>query len=973
MNFPHKKTPIATYVCLAMSLSLSNSALAADEASSKKADLKDVETIQVTGVRSSLTSALAAKRSSDAISDSIIAEEIGKSSDENIAQALSRISGVSLDRSGGDNQTITVRGVQASLNDIKLNGISMSSNTDNQAVDLSLFSADILSRIDVVKSPSANQEEGSLGASINLQTRAPLSANKNTNVATVEARYNDVRGDTTPRFSYTGIYQFSDKVGIAGSLFYDKKNVRKEEFNIFDASLRKFDNNPSKPAAKRTRVYNTDGDELMGVTYAVAPDFHLARMNLDDKLKTGGTVTLQYQPTDDTDIRFDASFSRQEIDHKQTHTRFHNMHLTPSEVIVAPGDDNTAASVVSIKSGRAMGMIQSGEWLNTTDNLVLGLQFEHALNEYWMLSGRIGHAATDQAYTDGYRMNWFAKTKSAVNDSSSWCGVDYQAGPQGDVLPEFNHCAGFDGNDPSSLALDQIRSDRREVDDTKNSVYFDASRAFDGGFITSIEFGVKYTDRSKSVSADELFFGKDVFENRDPVFASDIEGSAGSSITGGEFLDGIAPAGFPTQWLYPDVDATIAHIFPNGLSSDLFVANPLKAWAVDETTYGAYVQANYELLDGDLTGNFGIRYANTDVEGAGTSGNEYHKKLKMLEKDAFGRPIDKVGAAISDQHDYDNWLPSLTLNYQAGDDLILRASAARVMARTGLDGLNPAITVKARNVEETPTARGGNTKLDAFVADQYDLAAEWYFEEGGLLSAALFYKDFGSFTYKTTEAMQFDNQITGDCVIDRSGLDKADKYEILAGPCADIPFKNTVNGGTAFIKGAEIGYQQNYDSLPGVLSYLGSSFNYTYADSEAIVDPTNSAHPFNGLPFLNTSKHSANATLYWEDEKLSVRLAYAYRTKALTKTTSKNSSIVRDDRGTLDLSVNYAITKDIKLTFSASNLTNSYDRLINVVTDPKATGLTKELNGDLSDIPSGRTNAIFNYGQDYRLSVRYSF
>ena len=464
-----------------------------------------------------------------------------------------------------------------------------------------------------------------------------------------------------------------------------------------------------------------------------------------------------------------------------------------------------------------------------------------------------------------------------------------------------------------------------------------------------------------------------MFENRDAIFASDIEGSANSSITGDKFLDGIAPAGFPTDWLYPDVDATIAHVFPNGLDSSLFVANPLKAWAVDETTYGAYVQANYELLDGDLTGNFGIRYANTKVEGAGTSGVEYHKKIKMLKKDDFGRPIDKVGEAVSDQHDYDNWLPSLTLNYSLNDDMILRASAARVMARTGLDGLNPAITVKARNVEETPKARGGNTKLNAFVAEQFDLALEWYFEEGALLSGALFYKDFGSFTYKTTETKPFDNQITGNCILDRSGFDKKSKYDTLTGPCADIPFQNTVNGGTAFIKGAEIGYQQNYDFLPGVFSHLGSAVNYTYADSEAIVDPANAAHPFNNLPFLNTSKHSANATLYWEDDKLSVRLAYAYRTKALTKTTSKNSSIVRDDRGTLDLSVNYAITDALKVTFSASNLTNSYDRLINVVTDPKATGLTKEFTGDLGNIPESRTNAIFKYGQDYRLSLRYSF
>ena len=156
---------------MALSASVASNAFA--EETEEKNKLDDIEIIEVTGVRSSLTSALNAKKHSDSISDSIIAEEIGKSSDENIAQALSRISGVSLDRDGGDNQTITVRGVKASLNDIKLNGVSMTSNTDSQAVDLSLFSADILSRIDVIKSPAANQEEGSLGASM-IKLISPL-------------------------------------------------------------------------------------------------------------------------------------------------------------------------------------------------------------------------------------------------------------------------------------------------------------------------------------------------------------------------------------------------------------------------------------------------------------------------------------------------------------------------------------------------------------------------------------------------------------------------------------------------------------------------------------------------------------------------------------------------------------------------------------------------------------------------------
>jgi len=970
MSQQFNKTRIATYVCMALSASVASNAFAFAEETEKKNKLDEIETIEVTGVRSSLTSALNAKRDSETISDSIIAEEIGKSSDESIAQALSRISGVSLDRNGGDNQTVTVRGVQAALNDIKLNGISMTSNTDDQAVDLSLFSADILSRIDVVKSPSANQEEGSLGASINLHTRAPLSTKKDQTVFTVEARYNDLQEETTPRFAYTGIYKLSDKMGIAASLFHDQKNVRKEEFNIFDAELREF-------KGAKTKITNTDGEVLTGPVWAVLPKFSLARLNLDDKVKQGGTATFQYRPSDQTDIRLDASFSHQEIDHAQTHTRMHNFHRTPNEIVVQEGSGNMATSVVSAKTGNVGSLNQSGRWLNTTDTLVLGAQFDHSIGDDWIISGRIGHSKTDQEFTDGYRMNWVSAGKAGIdqNDSSTWCGVDYVNGPEGDALPEFNYCNAYDGNDPETLKLVQIRSDRRDVDDTKNSAYFDASRGLDSDLITSIEFGVKYTDRSKEVRSEEVFFN---IPNEDRILASVIPGAATSSITEGHFLDGIAPAGSPTDWVYPDIDATVAHIYPDGISEDQFSPNLLKAWGVDETTYGAYVQANFELLDGQITGNFGVRYAKTELEGKGFSGNKFNDGLDFLELGEDGKPITNVVFPVTDEHEYDNWLPSITLNYLISDDLILRTSAARVLARTNINDLRPGYEVKNQNLTESPTGKGGNIALDPFLADQFDLSLEWYFEEGALLSGALFYKDFKTFTYKTTVLKQFENGVNGGCVVDYSGYSEETPEDIAirnaaTTPCADVPYTQSINGGSGFIQGAELAYQQNYDFLPGLLSHLGSSINYTYADSEAIVDPENADNPYNGLPFLNTSKHSANATVFWENDDLSLRLAYAYRTKAIETTTDKNSSIVRDDRGTLDFSANYAITKDLKVTFSASNLTDSYVKLINVLTDPGTSGLTKELTSSLSSIPEGRTHAIFNFGRDYRLSLRYSF
>ena len=140
-------------------------------------------------------------------------------------------------------------------------------------------------------------------------------------------------------------------------------------------------------------------------------------------------------------------------------------------------------------------------------------------------------------------------------------------------------------------------------------------------------------------------------------------------------------------------------------------------------------------------------------------------------------------------------------------------------------------------------------------------------------------------------------------------------------------------------------------------------------------DPTD---VFNGLPFLNTSKHSTNATLFWEDDKTSVRLVYAYRSKALSQTTHFNSSIVRDDRSTLDLAVNYAFTNKLKVTFSANNLTDTYDTFYNVITNPTGAkviegDIVKESSNDLSSTPEDRVQKLFYSGRNYRLALRYSF
>ena len=951
MNIQFRKTLLSTCICSAVASLASGLVLAEENTVASQEEL--LEEISVVGIRASLMSAVDAKKMSDSISDSIIAEEIGKSSDENIAEALSRVSGVSLDRSGNSRQTITVRGIEAALNDVKINGVSLTSNSNSQAVDLSLFSADILSRVDVVKSPSANQEEGSLGAAINLQTVAPLGA-KETMVVSVENRYNDLSEENTPRGSFSFVNKLNEKMGISGSFFYDEQSLRKDEFSQFNANARRFND-----------VIDADtGEVVAGPTWAVQPNFFLNRLSLDDRTKLGGTFTFQYQPTEETDIRFDVSYSDQEIDHVHSFTRMHNLQRgSDSEIIVdrSTGGSNTVVGGSNAKMGS---LSQTGQWTNDTEALVLGAQFEHMINDQWTIAGRVGRSATEESYSDALRMNWQGGF-SDVGDPDSWCGVRYENGSEGDSLPILDYCQAYDANDPSTLELKQIRSDVREIEDTKNSFYFDVDRSFENSFITSMEFGVKYTDRSKSVQAEEVALNDSAFEGNTPIFASDV---SVSSLTGGEFLDGIAPNGAPTDWIHPNLGEAFDLAFPSGIGAGTpneFTSNPAKSWKVDEKTSGAYVQFNYEFLNGDVTGNFGVRYAKTEIDSRGHTGFIFDKKL----------PFNTVSSTpVSGSNDYSEILPSANIRWAVAEDVVLRSSLARVMARPSLSDLRPGTEVRARNVNETPTANGGNTNLDPFLADQFDMSAEWYFAEGALLSGAVFFKDFKEFTYQSSTEIQLDNPETGTCIVDRSQLEEADVLTATS-PCADISNTQVNNGFGAEVKGIELSYQQVYDFLPGALSHLGLSANYTYADSEIEIDSDN---PFNGLPFPNTSKHSSNVTLFWENDTTSFRLVHSYRSAAVTKVADRNSTFIRDDRSVLDFSANYSFTDNLKLSFSANNLTDTYDTILETLTNPVVGGSTQEgivqeFDGDLDDISNSRVNSIFDYGRNYRLSLRYTF
>ncbi len=142
---------------------------------------EQTEVIEVTGIRSSLTEALADKRSAANIIDGIAAEDLGKFPDQNVAESLQRIPGVSISRENGEGSKLTVRGFGPAYNIVQLNQRTIASTDASRSVDLQMLPSELISGAQVSKSPMAKTPEGSLGAYVNIKTASNNSKHTSNN------------------------------------------------------------------------------------------------------------------------------------------------------------------------------------------------------------------------------------------------------------------------------------------------------------------------------------------------------------------------------------------------------------------------------------------------------------------------------------------------------------------------------------------------------------------------------------------------------------------------------------------------------------------------------------------------------------------------------------------------------------------------------------------------------------------------
>lgn len=895
---------------------------------------KPIEKVTVTGFRKSLRSALDSKKKSNSQIDAIKSEDIAKFPDLNLSEAIQRIPGVAISRDAGEGRNVTVRGLGPQFTRIRINGVEAMStaggtdaaggtNRDRQ-FDFNVFAADLFNDVTVRKTGSAEVEEGSLGATIDLATPHPLDYGKFTMASSAQYGYNDLSESFDPRFAFLVSDTFGDgKFGALFSIAYSKRDLLEE-----GASTVRWMNGgtaanafgPLDPAYVGTPT-------LAQINAAFRPRIPRYDIYQHEQERLGMTGSLQWRPSESTTVTLDGLYSKFEGTRKEIFLE------TPVfSTGGATGINNVNPVNAVIQDGSLIyGVFNDVDVRSearydelSTEFRQLTLNFDHDFSDRFRFNSLLGWSESDH-------QNPIQTT--LLFDANDIDGYSYDF-RQDKRLPSFTYGAnagGFHVTDPQYWTLSQIRLRPQTALNT----------------FTGAQGRFEYDTADWLTLKAGLEWKKYEFETTELRRASETAipaGAAGTPIANYSQLITLSgsglniPAGNTMTWLMPDLDAAAAlfGLYDPALFPLTIAPARGNNRSVTEEDTGGFIQADFDFPElMGLRGNIGLRYVETRQSSTGWG------------------TLAGVPTQITVERDYDDALPSLNLVLEPMDDFLIRFGASRVMARPGLGNLNPSAAVSAAGNNRTIT--GGNPQLDPFRADTADLAVEWYFEPQGLISVAGFYKDIGSFVQTVREELpNFAANPFGlpdDVAVVACGLPVP---QAGCSPTAtwqlSVP-KNTPGGE---LLGYEINYQQPFSFMPAPFDNMGMLLNYTYVQTEIVyLNATGGVAAVDDL--TNLSRRAYNATLYYEDETFSARVSAAYRSKYPTTIPGRDGNVLEATNETfnVDAAMSYALSDHVRLTFEGINLTDEVnDQYLN---------------------PDDRLSFYHHYGRQYFLGVRYSY
>ncbi|ROQ18478.1 TonB-dependent receptor [Marinimicrobium koreense] len=876
-NYKFGKQFLANTSMTALALAVAGAAQA-----QAPADEPVLEEVVVTGFRQSLAQALDVKRDSVGSVDAIMAEDIADFPDQNLAESLQRIPGIAITRDSGEGREISVRGLSGEFTRIRINGMEAIAATGGEggpnrsrSFDFNVFASELFNSIVVRKTASANVDEGSLGAVVDLNTGRPFGYDEGlTLVGAVEGQYNDLNEDFGPRV--TGLFAYNDPEGIWG----------------VSASVAYSDNSTSEMGQNTVRWQAADFASVEGVDCTANPDdsgcvevgngFHprIPRYGLIDvdRKRLGITGGLQFRPTDATTVSLDLLYS--ELDASRAE-KWGEVLFRGNE-----GGMDVVDYTYDAASNNLNSMTVNNAWVRnenflkawTTEFNQVSLDVEHEFNE-----DLTGHflAGTSESELD------FPYEITFMYDDRDYQGFSYDYTDDEFPVIAFN---GPDVTDPTNFQMSEFRDRPTNTVHGFDTVAGDFTYYLNDAY--SVDFGAsykKFTFDTEGYRRDTGVCGAELID----CSSDDVYGIPGTDALSEVFtFDDKMGSGSTSQWVIPDLWAWADEI-------DLFNQEARQDQgnirSVEEESTSLFVQLNGEtqLAGKDFMFDVGVRYAETDQTSSGYNSGQF----VTVKRDT-----------------YDDVLPSFNTAMYLTEDLIWRVSGASVMTRPGLGNLSPGGSVDSFNY----SVSFQNPQLDPTRADSFDTSLEWYFADEAIASIALFTKDIESRpigveregTYASTGLPLSLLAPTSPAEADPEGR--------------PWTISSLENGPGAEVKGFELALQAPFSTFTDaeLMRDFGFIANYTYVDSD--VDYTFGDEVVSERLF-GLSNNSYNATVYYENERFNARISAAYRDDYITGTSGTGNRF-EGYEGTfnVDFSAGYELNDNLDINFEALNLTDDY-------------------------------------------------
>jgi TonB-dependent receptor len=915
------KKLLATLLPVALAAAYGNQALAQDtapaanEPAAPAQDAPATTTVVVTGFRSSLQKALNLKQQAIGVRDSIVAEDIGKFPEANVAESLQRVPGVILNRdeSSAEGQRISIRGLPTEYSVTTLNGAPVNTTSTStigsaaRGFNYDVFASELFGRVDFYKTPLAELPEGGMGGVVDLQTPRPFDNPKRTIRYAASAAYNTMSEKTDP----SGFALYSNTWGPWGFLAGVAHSKAVNNRSGFEAtggynSSRRGSASPVLGNFALQLDYDDPRANLSGYTRdqvdnALLPRIYRFYGSQNRRTRDGLVTSLQFKQGG-LNVSLDGLASQLKNSRDEVYYGILIRNTKTTDRNAPAGQGNHSGLVpLDVHIDPASNLL-TGTFGNTSYSSGVTYGEDKTRFGYLALNGRWevkhGTVLTGQLSANNSDATSHQDTLSSQIfgiDSTIDYGADHVYPSMSSPVDYTNpaNFTGFDINTGWTRETDKGRQ-ARLVLDQDYGLWGDWTGHFKGGIVyVDTTKGVEKRNGTAGMVAKLKQFG-DAGLRANMVSTLPI-----SNLDMGD--------GWPHQFGTFTRGYTMGTYDPLAYNTGA-AFTPAQSFGAEEKVTTGFVQSDVkgQVLDRELRLNAGVRWAQTKL------GIDNYQKAGT----------NNTYAPNQEHGKYTNVLPAVSAAYDLTDDLIWRASYGKTISRASLS-IIAAQTVIPNPYDNTATA--GNPNLKPQQSKNLDTSLEWYFKRGSLLSAAYFKKELTDATVSSTTQTTFGALGLPDTALGAIFHDANGHVD----PNLPMTLRTYGNAGQQTLKGYELAYQQDFTFLPEPFKGLGLLSSYTHIDpfnSQRWITNAGQEIKVNSVP-----KYAYSFTTYYEHGPLAMRLSYNYKGRYLHPDNPKNNG---DDlirwraaRGYLDGNISYKLSENLELRIDALNLSNtlSYD------------------------------------------------